>query len=91
MLVMEKPREDSYMSQSQGWMKSESKKKKGAPGPGVYPKRHYWCGFNSQGKEKWYIELSNGRVVSHLDENYQYWLRKYKLKTKEEHKVQSKV
>ena len=80
---MEKPRED--VSQSQGWVKSESKKKK-STGSGVYPKRHYWCGFNSQGKEKWYIELSNGRAVSHLDENYQYWLRKCKLKIKEDQK-----
>jgi hypothetical protein len=37
---------------------------------------------NGCGKEKWYIELNNGRVVSYLDENYQYWLKKYRIKIK---------
>jgi hypothetical protein len=63
---------------TQGWTKTERKKKVSS----VTVKRHYWSGFNTQGKERWYIELSNGRVVSHLDENYQYWLKKYKMKVK---------
>lgn len=48
----------------------------------VFPVKHYWVGFDQNGKEKWFIELNNGRVVSYLDENYQYWLRKYKIKMK---------
>ena len=64
------------------WKKAERKK-----GAVVHPKRHYWCGFTPQGKERWYIELSNGRIVSYLDENYQYWLRRYKFKMREEKKV----
>jgi hypothetical protein len=43
----------------------------------LFPKRHYWCGFDHRGKEKWYIELSNGRIVSKVDENYQFWLRRH--------------
>lgn len=48
----------------------------------VYPKKHYWCGFNEKGTPKWYIELSNGRIVSERDENYFFWLKKYNLNEK---------
>lgn len=43
----------------------------------VYPKKHYWCSFDSEGKQKWFIELTNGRVVSDKDENYFFWLKKH--------------
>lgn len=43
----------------------------------VYPKKHYWCGFDEAGRQKWFIELSNGRIVSNKDENYFFWLKKY--------------
>ena len=64
------------------WKSAQKKKKVGhafssGERPYIYPKRHYWCGFDSTGKEKWYIELNSGRVVSYLDDNYLFWLRKF--------------
>ena len=47
------------------------------PRPNVYPKRSFWCNFDKNGKQKWFIELSNGRLVSDKDENYFFWLKKY--------------
>lgn len=45
--------------------------------PNIYPKRNFWCNFDKNGKQKWFIELSNGRLVSDKDENYFFWLKKY--------------
>lgn len=42
------------------------------------PKRHYWCGMYPSGRRRWYIELTNGRVISDQDDNYHYWLQKCK-------------
>lgn len=43
----------------------------------VYPKKHFWCGFDETGRQKWFIELSNNRIISSKDENYFFWLKKY--------------
>lgn len=43
----------------------------------VHPEKHYWCGFDDSGRQKWYIKLSNGRIVGDKDENYFFWLKKY--------------
>ena len=62
------------------WIKIERKRKHTPPITNVIvvrPFKHFWCGFNSAGREKWFIELTNGRVVSGNDENYHYWLKKY--------------
>jgi len=45
--------------------------------PNVYPKRNFWCNFDKTGRQKWFIELSNGRLISDKDENYFFWLKKY--------------
>jgi hypothetical protein len=49
----------------------------------VYPKKHYWCGFDIAGRQKWYIELTNGRLVSSKDENYFFWLKKFSINEKQ--------
>jgi len=49
----------------------------------VYPEKHYWCGFDDSGSQKWYIKLSNGRIVSNKDENYFFWLKKYTTNEKQ--------
>ena len=60
----------------EGWTKIERKRRRPSD-PSVketiYPKRHFWCGFDLYGNEKWFIELSNGRIVSYNDGNYYYW------------------
>lgn len=48
----------------------------------VYPKKHYWCGFDITGRQKWYLELTNGRLVSSKDENYIFWLKKFSINEK---------
>jgi hypothetical protein len=42
----------------------------------VYPVSNYWNGFTEQGKERWYIELSNGSIIAYSDPQYKYWLKK---------------
>lgn len=43
----------------------------------VYPIKNFWSNFDKNGRQKWFIELSNGRLISDRDENYFYWLKKY--------------
>jgi hypothetical protein len=58
----------------------------------VYPRKHYWSGFDEKGVRKWYIELSNGRIVSSKDENYFFWLKKHTANEKQSfHKQHSMV
>ena len=63
------------------WIKIE-RKRKYTPSTSnidvIHPSGHFWCGFNPLGREKWFIELNNGRIVSGDDENYHYWLKKYR-------------
>ena len=49
----------------------------------VYPKKHSWCGFDITGRQKWYLELTNGRLVSSKDENYIFWLKKFSINEKQ--------
>jgi hypothetical protein len=49
----------------------------------VYPEKHYWCGFDEEGYQKWYIKLSNGRIINNKDENYFFWLKKYTASEKQ--------
>jgi hypothetical protein len=60
---------------STGWTKIERKRR---PTPVLAPKRMYWCGFDALGKEKWFIELTNGSIISSTDENYHYWSGAYR-------------
>lgn len=46
----------------------------------VYPKRQFWLGFDKFGNERWFIELSNGRIINQKDDNYFFWLRKLRYK-----------
>jgi hypothetical protein len=37
-----------------------------------------WCGFNSDGVERWFVILNNSKIISDTDvENYNYWIKKY--------------
>ena len=45
--------------------------------PKTKPVKHYWNGFDKQGKERWYVELNNGIVVSSHNKDYEYWLKTY--------------
>lgn len=39
--------------------------------------KHYWDGFDNQGCERWYIELSNGAIISNTDKEYGFWIKRY--------------
>lgn len=41
------------------------------------PTRRFWLGFDKEGNERWFIELSNGKIIASTDESYNYWLKKY--------------
>lgn len=59
-----------------GWVTVNHKKKK----EGSYPVRHFWNGYDPVSlKEKWFIELSNGKVVNDKDSLYEHYLKKYKI------------
>jgi hypothetical protein len=44
----------------------------------IKPLLHFWHGFNKQGNEKWFLELSNGTILSDSNKDYHFWLRRYK-------------
>ncbi len=49
-----------------------------ARGSYSYPVRHYWSGFDPNTcKERWFIELNNGRVINNNEDSYEYWHKKY--------------
>lgn len=41
------------------------------------PIRHYWCGFDTNGSEKWYIEFSDGTLMTNESEEYDELVKKY--------------
>ena len=45
--------------------------------PKIRPVKHYWNGFNKQGKEMWYIELNNGTLLSDSNKEYEFWSKRY--------------
>lgn len=40
----------------------------------IYPVRKYWNGFR-YGKECWFIELNNGRIIPDIDSDYTFYDR----------------
>ena len=45
--------------------------------PKIKPIKQYWNGFNKQGKERWFIELNNGLILSDHSKEYGFWSRRY--------------
>lgn len=45
--------------------------------PKIKPVKHYWYGFNKQGKERWYIELNNGELITNTNNEYDFWVKRY--------------
>ncbi len=41
------------------------------------PKKYYWNGFNSNGKERWYLEFENGTLITNNNLEFDYWLRRF--------------
>lgn len=45
--------------------------------PTQKPKKFYWSGFDANGNELWYVEFTNGSILSDRDPSYAYWHRKF--------------
>lgn len=41
------------------------------------PVEKYWCGFEEDGTERWYIRLENGNVLSSKDHSYNFLSKKF--------------
>jgi len=39
--------------------------------------KHFWNGFDDNGKEKWFIEFENGQIISSKDKNYESFTKSY--------------
>lgn len=41
------------------------------------PIHKYWDGFDERGKERWYIEMSNGTILTSNSSEYDIWSQRY--------------
>jgi len=41
------------------------------------PLKCYWNGFDENGKERWYIEFTNGTIISNKDSTYNFWSKRF--------------
>ena len=48
--------------------------------PKIYPIHHFWDGYDLSGKERWFIELNDGRIIYQKDPEFSFWLKKYRPK-----------
>ena len=65
-----------------GWTKVVSRKHRNPrPQPPSETKlravKQYWDGFDEQNQERWFIELSNGTILSNTDKDYSFWAKRY--------------
>lgn len=44
--------------------------------PKIYPVNRYWSGFYESGEERWFIELSDGRVITPRHDEFSRWAPK---------------
>ena len=70
--VTYKPR--SYQRDLNDWKLVQHKIKR----PKIYPVRSYWDGYDISGRERWYVELNDGRVIHQRDPEYSFWYKKIK-------------
>jgi hypothetical protein len=40
------------------------------------PLKCYWNGFDENGKERWFIEFTNGSIISNKDSTYNFWSKR---------------
>jgi len=74
------PKVDMYNSSSannDGWTQVKSKRHRTQQSR-VKSAKHYWNGFDKNG-EKWFIELSDGKILTPTDGEYQYWQNRHNL------------
>ena len=69
---------NSTLSNNDGWTQVRSKRYKNHQNRGRSAK-YYWNGFDKNG-EKWFIELSDGKILTSTDNDYQYWQNRFMYK-----------
>ena len=57
----------------EGWTKVRSKKERSKQQPKTRVHNYYWNGFDKNGFERWFIELTDGRILTPLDSEYNFW------------------
>lgn len=74
---------DGCNGDEDGWTKVVYKKsRREKPNPprdnkSIRAVKHYWNGFNEKGEERWYLELSNGTILTPSHENYRDLVKRY--------------
>jgi len=66
-----------YSQGDDEWTKVVPRKYQKHQEPKVRAVKHYWNGFDEQGHEKWYIELSNGVILPSNHKEYTFWAKRY--------------
>lgn len=46
----------------------------------LFPIKHYWIGFDFLSRERWFLELNNGQVLTPLNQEYYDYCSKPRLK-----------
>lgn len=41
------------------------------------PIRCYWNGFDDNGKERWFIEFTNGTIISNKESSFNFWSKRF--------------
>ncbi len=44
----------------------------------IFPLNNYWNGFDSNGKERWFAELNDGRIITPRHEEYYRIVQKHR-------------
>ena len=68
--------ENASLSNNDGWTQVRSKRNRNNQSR-IRSTKHYWNGFDKNG-EKWFIELSDGKILAATDNEYQYWQNRHK-------------
>jgi hypothetical protein len=66
---------NSSLPNNDGWTQVRSKRHRNNLSR-LKSAKHYWNGFDKNG-EKWFIELSDGKILTSSDSEYQYWQTRY--------------
>ncbi len=68
---------NSSPSNNDGWTQVRSKRYKSHQNRRRSAK-YYWNGFDKNG-EKWFVELSDGKILTSADSDYRYWQNRYTM------------
>lgn len=50
--------------------------------PLIKPLNRYWDGFDSRGRKRWYIELTDGRIMAEKNREFRMWNNRYEVAQK---------